>query len=193
MVRQRSAKPSFTSSNLVVTSTTAFKCKLESGFLFWGSPLLRAALWDKLKGGAPKDGCLFGGCSRKKGVYFLWTPKESTKERRRYFRGAGHGQGDPSPRTPKKVGRGRAGLKNRQDTFFDAPPTRSRLTAPPIKFAGIAIFIRLFPFYGWFVGNGLSPRPTLLPEKGLFLQAKSGERPTGAPHFYLYFGVDYLK
>ena len=27
-------------------------------------------------------------------MYFLWTPKESTKERRRYFRGAGHGKGD---------------------------------------------------------------------------------------------------
>ena len=39
--------------------------------------------------------------------------------------------GDPSPWTPKYVGRGRAGLKNRQDTFFDAPPTRSRLTASP--------------------------------------------------------------
>ena len=38
-----------------------------------------------------------------------------------------------APWTPKYVGRGRAGLKNRQDTFFDAPPTRFRLTAPPIK------------------------------------------------------------
>ena len=67
-------------------------------------------------------------------MYFLWTPKESTKEKRRYFRGAGHGQGDQSPWNPNYVGRGRAGLKNRQDTFFDAPPTRSRLTAPPINF-----------------------------------------------------------
>ena len=64
-------------------------------------------------------------------MYFLWTPKESTKEKRRYFRSAGHGQGDQSPWNPKEEGRGRAGLKNRQDTFFDAPPTRSRLTAPP--------------------------------------------------------------
>ena len=38
-----------------------------------------------------------------------------------------------APWTPNYVGRGRAGLKNRQDTFFDAPPTRSRLTAPPKK------------------------------------------------------------
>ena len=36
-----------------------------------------------------------------------------------------------APWNPNYVGRGRAGLKNRQDTFFDAPPTRSRLTAPP--------------------------------------------------------------
>ena len=36
-----------------------------------------------------------------------------------------------APWNPKEEGRGRAGLKNRQDTFFDAPPTRSRLTAPP--------------------------------------------------------------
>ena len=36
-----------------------------------------------------------------------------------------------APWNPKVEGRGRAGLKNRQDTFFDAPPTRSRLTAPP--------------------------------------------------------------
>ena len=48
--------------------------------------------------------------------------------------------GDPSPWTPKYVGRGRAGLKNRQDTFFDAPPTRSRLTAPPIIFAEIGFY-----------------------------------------------------
>ena len=60
-----------------------------------------------------------------------------------------------APWTPKVVGRGRAGLKNRQDTFFDAPPTRSRLTAPPKKFADVGIFTRLFPSYGWFVGNGL--------------------------------------
>ena len=26
-------------------------------------------------------------------MYFLWTPKESTKEKRRYFRSAGHGRG----------------------------------------------------------------------------------------------------
>ena len=36
-----------------------------------------------------------------------------------------------APWNPKEEGRGRAGLKNRQDTFFDAPPTCSRLTAPP--------------------------------------------------------------
>ena len=42
-----------------------------------------------------------------------------------------HDQGLLAPWNPKYVGRGRAGLKNRQDTFFDAPPTRSRLTAPP--------------------------------------------------------------
>ena len=88
-------------------------------------------------------------------MYFLWTPKESTKEKRRYFRSAEHGQGNQSPWTPKDEGRGRAGLKNRQDTFFDAPPTRSRLTAPPKKFAGVGIFTRLFRSYGWFVGNGL--------------------------------------
>ena len=96
-------------------------------------------------------------------LYFLWTPKESTKERRRYFRGAGHGQGDPSPWTPKEEGRGRAGLKNRQDTFFDAPPTRSRLTAPPIKFAGAGIFTRLFFSYGWFVGAAYMPPAAAIP------------------------------
>ena len=42
-----------------------------------------------------------------------------------------HDQGLLAPWNPDSVGRGRACLKNRQDTFFDAPPTRSRLTAPP--------------------------------------------------------------
>ena len=79
-------------------------------------------------------------------MYFLWTPKESTKEKCRYFRGAGHGQGDQSPWNPKEEGRGRAGLKNRQDTFFDAPPTRSRLTALPIIFAGVGFLPVYFPF-----------------------------------------------
>ena len=93
-------------------------------------------------------------------MYFLWTPKESTKEKRRCFRSAGHGQGGASdvrpggannrtsgsamptggarcappsgrPWIPKDEGRGRACLKNRQDTFFNDTPTRSRLTAPP--------------------------------------------------------------
>ena len=59
--------------------------------------------------------------------------------------------------TPKmKVADGR-GVKNRQDTFFDAPRTRSRRTAPPIKFAEIAIFTRLIFSYGWFVGRGFDP------------------------------------
>ena len=62
-----------------------------------------------------------------------------------------------APWNPKEEGRGRAGLKNRQDTFFDAPPTRSRLTAPPITFADVGVFTRLFLFYGWFVGRGLDP------------------------------------
>ena len=88
-------------------------------------------------------------------MFSLLTAKERTRENCRYFRGAGHGQGNQSPWTPNYVGRGRAGLKNRQDTFFDAPPTRSRLTAPPKKFAGVGIFTRLFRSYGWFVGNGL--------------------------------------
>ena len=87
-------------------------------------------------------------------MYFLWTPKESTKERRRYFQSAGHGQGDQSPWTPKYVGRGRAGLKNRQDTFFDAPPTRSRLTAPPKK-CGENLW--LLQYYGSSVGAAYMP------------------------------------
>ena len=90
-------------------------------------------------------------------MFSLLAAKERTRENCRYFRGAGHGQGDPSPWTPNYVGRGRAGLKNRQDTFFDAPPTRSRLTAPPITFADVGVFTRLFLFYGWFVGRGLDP------------------------------------
>ena len=61
------------------------------------------------------------------------------------------------------MGRGRAGLKNRQDTFFDAPPTRSRLTAPPKIFVGVAIFTRLFPFYGWFVGAAYMPPVAAIP------------------------------
>ena len=51
-----------------------------------------------------------------------------------------------APWNPKYVGRGRAGLKNRQDTFFDAPPTRFRLTAPPINFTEVGIFPVYFPF-----------------------------------------------
>ena len=48
-----------------------------------------------------------------------------------------------APWNPKYVGRGRTGLKNRQDTFFDAPPTRSRLTAPPKK--GFPLWGKLSP------------------------------------------------
>ena len=41
-------------------------------------------------------------------MYFLWTPKESTKEKRRYFRGAGHGRGTRPPGPPnRKVADGR--------------------------------------------------------------------------------------
>ena len=93
-------------------------------------------------------------------MYFLWTPKESTNETRRYFRSAGHGQGDQSPWTPKSVGRGRAGLKNRQDTFFDAPPTRSRLTAPPKK-CGENLW--LLQYYGSSVGAAYMPPVAAVP------------------------------
>ena len=48
-----------------------------------------------------------------------------------------------APWNPDYVGRGRAGLKNRQDTFFDAPPTHSRLTAPPKK--GFPLWGKLSP------------------------------------------------
>ena len=37
---------------------------------------------------------------------------------------------------------------------FDAPPTRSRLTAPPKKLRKL-VFPLLILSYGWFVGNGL--------------------------------------
>ena len=37
---------------------------------------------------------------------------------------------------------------------LDAPPTRSRLTAPPKKLRKL-VFPLLFLSYGWFVGNGL--------------------------------------
>ena len=51
-----------------------------------------------------------------------------------------------APWNPEWVGRGRAGLKNRQDTFFDAPPTRSRLTAPPKKMRALGFLPVRFPF-----------------------------------------------
>ena len=85
-------------------------------------------------------------------MFSLLAAKERTRENCRYFRGAGHGQGNQSPWTPKEEGHGRAGLKNRQDTFFDAPPTRSRLTAPPIKFAEVVFYP--FDSFLWLVCRG---------------------------------------
>ena len=81
-----------------------------------------------------------------------------------------------APWNPKVVGRGRAGLKNRQDTFFDAPPTRSRLTAPPKK-CGSCGFTRLILSYGWSVGRGLDPS---LPPCGYCNNQKSSPRRGGA-------------
>ena len=87
-----------------------------------------------------------------------------------------HDQGLLAPWNPKEEGRGRAGLKNRQDTFFDAPPTRSRLTAPPIKLRKL-VFALLFPSYGWFVGRGLDPS---LPPCGYCNNQKPPPRRGGA-------------
>ena len=85
--------------------------------------------------------------------------------------------GDQSPWTPNYVGRGRACLKNRQDTFFNDTPTCSRLTAPPIKIAEVGIFTRLIPSYGWFVGRGLDPS---LPPCGYCNNQKPPPRRGGA-------------
>ena len=106
-------------------------------------------------------------------MYFLWTAAVlSLDAQRKYqrkaplFRRSGPTtKGLLAPWNPDFVGRGRAGLKNRQDTFFDAPPTRSRLTAPPIIFlCNRKVFplekgsvCRKSPFWGSNVGMGLDP------------------------------------
>ena len=94
-------------------------------------------------------------CRRGEDCTFFGRPKKVPKKTAATSEARGTAKGLLAPLIPKEEGRGRAGLKNRQDTFFDAPPTRSRLTAPPIIFAEVAIFSRLVLFYGWFVGNGL--------------------------------------
>ena len=68
---------------------------------------------------------------------FFGRPKKVPKKGAATSEARGTAKGLLAPWNPKVEGRGRAGLKNRQDTFFDAPPTRSRLTAPPIKIAEV--------------------------------------------------------
>ena len=79
---------------------------------------------------------------------FFGRPKKVPKKGAATSEARGTAKGLLAPWNPKVEGRGRAGLKNRQDTFFDAPPTRSRLTAPPIKIAEVGIFTRLILSYG---------------------------------------------
>ena len=74
---------------------------------------------------------------------FFGRPKKVPKKGAATSEARGTAKG--TPWNPKEEGRGRAGLKNRQDTFFDAPPTRSHLTASPIKIAevGFCPFVSL--------------------------------------------------
>ena len=71
-------------------------------------------------------------------VYFLWAPKESTKEKCRYFRDAGHGKGDCGVASvgPRLSVRSRgasnvrpSGANNR--TSESAMPTGGARCAPP--------------------------------------------------------------
>ena len=61
----------------------------------------------------------------------FWQQKREPEKTAATSEARGTAKGLLAPWNPKDEGRGRAGLKNRQDTFFDAPPTHSRLTAPP--------------------------------------------------------------
>ena len=81
----------------------------------------------------------WGGCKRATCTFF-GRPKKVPKKSAATSEARGTAKGLLAPWNPKDEGRGRAGLKNRQDTFFDAPSTRSRLTAPPIKFTGVGFY-----------------------------------------------------
>ena len=88
-------------------------------------------------------------------MYFLWTPKESTKERRRYFRGAGHGQGATRPLEPQICRSRTGGAKKSSRHIFLRPAHPLPSYGSADKFYGSLVFTRLILSYGWFVGNGL--------------------------------------
>ena len=79
---------------------------------------------------------------------FFGHPKKVPKKSAATSEARGTAKGLLAPWNPKVEGRGRAGLKNRQDTFFDAPPTRSRRTAPPITFAEVGFLPVCFFYMG---------------------------------------------